>query len=128
MGSRRVIRLFAAILVACAAVIHLAPAGDVGAARAAEFPPDCTSPAVNDYFRNTIHKARTQSGERVADRATLSVVGTMKPVARNGAKLTCWARVRVSIDGRSAIRSTTVYLTIRGGEIVNLDFIMAANR
>lgn len=127
MDFRRSIRLFAAILVACAAV-HLAPAANLKAARAAEFPPDCTSPAVNGYFRNTIHKARTQRGKRVADRAKLSLVGTMTPVARNGAKLTCWARVRVSVNGRSAIRSTTVYLTIRGGEIVNLDFVMAENR
>jgi hypothetical protein len=123
MGFRRFTRLFVAALVACAAV-HLAPA-----ARAAEFQPDCTSRAVNDYIRNNIHKGRTQRGKRVSDQAKLSLVGTMTPVARNGAKLTCWARVRVTVNnGRSALRSTTFYLTIRRGEIANVDFVMAENR
>ena len=127
MGSRCLIRTFAAILFACAAV-HVLPAADVGTAHAANFQPDCTSPAVNQYFRSNIQKGRTQRGERVADRAKLSLIGTMQPVARNGAKLTCWARVRVSINGRSAIRSTTIYMTIRRGEIENIDFVMAENR
>lgn len=117
-------RLSIAVLWAVAAILV---AGNVPS-HAAGYRHDCTSRALNAYLRDNIKRGVTSRGDLVADRAKLSLVGTMQSVARNGATITCWARIRVTVGGRSAIRSTTVYVTIRGGEIVNLDFVMAENR
>jgi hypothetical protein len=86
---------------------------------------DCTNPAVNDHFRTQMVNA-TVDGQPLRGDVRLALVGSMEPVAQDGANLTCKAWVRVTVRGEgSAVRSTTVYLTVRDGVIEKLDFVMA---
>ncbi|MBJ3785250.1 hypothetical protein [Devosia sediminis] len=100
----------------------------VSGASANDFQPDCTDPGVNDYFRTEISRARLGNGDPLAEGVSLSLVGQMRPGTENGDKITCHAQIKVTVrDGSSALRATTVFLTISGGEVQSLDFVMAPN-